>query len=1288
MPTPPRPAPFRPRYLVAGSAVSQPDAIGCTESPRSSLSQLALLASTLVVLTLAGCGKERSNNGGLDPAEPGSLIVTVAGLPTGVDAGMTLAGPAGYSRQLSASETITGLAPGSYTLSAPEAEVDGDGYSGTPASQSILVRQGPASSSAAVSFGLSTGRLVVAVTGVPDGAASVQIIGPGGYNKTLTGGQTLKKLAPGNYAISAGATTVDGEHYQAPGSSQVIAVAVGATPPPAAAIDYLLVSGRLQLTVSGAPAGTTPAVAVTGPGGFNQALGGSQLLVGLAPGGYTIAATPLTDGGHTYQPTVAPGTTIPVVAGPVPAAASVGYAIATGGLTLTVAGLPAGVAGSVVVTGPGGYAHPVTATETILGLAPGSYPIAASNVVVGGTTYVPSVATQSVSVAAGTTPSQATVQYAVGVGNLSLTVSGLPGGVSAAVVVTGPNGYLRNVTGSQTLSSLAPGNYTVTATAVSFGGQTYSPSPGSQSKVVSIGATATASVSYAGTLGSLAVTVNGLPGGVLASVTVTGPGGFNQAVSATATLTGLAAGSYTVTAANVSSGGQTYNAAPASQGATVTAGATAAAVVNYAGTLGNLAVTIAGLPGGVAAAVTVTGPGGFNQILTATQTLVALAAGTYTITAANSSSGGTTYLPAPASQTAAVTAGATANRTVTYTATGALAITVTGLPGGTSASITVTGPGGYNQSVTASTTLTALTAGSYTVVAGNASSGGSTYGPAPTSQNVTVTGGATAAATVTYAILSGVTLNLQINRMYLTQAAAKYDGTTPVITGRDGYLRVFVTANQANTATPTVRVRFYSGAALVQTTIINAPGASVPTAVTEGTFSSSWNLLVSASLVQPNLRILADVDPTNAIAETDDADNGFPASGTPLSIDVKTVPTWNVRFVPVLQQANGLQGNVTAGNQAQFLADPLKMLPVAGYSADVRAVYTTTAPALQSGNGNGAWGTILNEVWALRTADASTRYYYGVVKTSYGGGVAGIGYVGGGINVSLGWDALPSGSGIMAHEVGHNMGRPHSPCGGASSPDPSYPYAGGIIGVYGLDLATLTVKAPSTNYDFMGYCSPDWVSDYTWDKMITYRQSNPNYGPPVGPSSTAVSGLLVWGRLTHAGVVLEPAFRVAPPSIPPTGSGRYRVEGLAASGAVLFSYPVEPVPSMTAGLQTDHEEHFATVLPLSQADDATLARVRLVTPAGSVERLSLQAVQQPGRQLFLRDPAASTTKPNAAQAIVRWDGGTYPMALVRDASTGEILSFARGGAATIWTTGRSFDVTFSDGVRSVARRLP
>jgi glucose/arabinose dehydrogenase len=77
-------------------------------------------------------------------------------------------------------------------------------------------------------------------------------------------------------------------------------------------------------------------------------------------------------------------------------------------------------------------------------------------------------------------------------------------------------------------------------------------------------------------------------------------------------------------------------------------------------------VTIAGLPAGQPAAVTVTGPGSFSQGLTATATMNDLAAGSYDIRAQNITAGGVAYTATPATQSKAVAGGRTATATVTY----------------------------------------------------------------------------------------------------------------------------------------------------------------------------------------------------------------------------------------------------------------------------------------------------------------------------------------------------------------------------------------------------------------------------------------------------------------------------------------------------------------------------------------------------------------------------------------------------------------------------------------------
>lgn len=165
-------------------------------------------------------------------------------------------------------------------------------------------------------------------------------------------------------------------------------------------------------------------------------------------------------------------------------------------------------------------------------------------------------------------------------GSLTVQVQGLSGGGTPSLQVTGPGGYSATLSASQTLTGLAPGSYTVSAAPVTgtlyaFAGPSTPPSA-----QVTAGGTATVTVTYTASSGALQVAIEGLPGGVLPSVQLTGPGGFTQTLTASTTLTNLAPGSYTVTAPVASDVGIGY---AATGGATdVAAGATAARTITYA----------------------------------------------------------------------------------------------------------------------------------------------------------------------------------------------------------------------------------------------------------------------------------------------------------------------------------------------------------------------------------------------------------------------------------------------------------------------------------------------------------------------------------------------------------------------------------------------------------------------------------------------------------------------------------------------------------------------------------
>jgi glucose/arabinose dehydrogenase len=107
-------------------------------------------------------------------------------------------------------------------------------------------------------------------------------------------------------------------------------------------------------------------------------------------------------------------------------------------------------------------------------------------------------------------------------GMLSLTLSGLPPALDAAVVVTGPAGFSQALAATSVLADLAPGVYTVTASSVLAGSTAYTPQPGTQSVTVGAGALASAAVTYA-SAGGLRLGLQEVASGLASPLFLTAP---------------------------------------------------------------------------------------------------------------------------------------------------------------------------------------------------------------------------------------------------------------------------------------------------------------------------------------------------------------------------------------------------------------------------------------------------------------------------------------------------------------------------------------------------------------------------------------------------------------------------------------------------------------------------------------------------------------------------------------------------------------------------------------------
>ena len=522
-------------------------------------------------------------------------------------------------------------------------------------------------------------------------------------------------------------------------------------------------------------------------------------------------------------------------------------------------------------------------------------------------------------------------------------------------------------------------------------------------------------------------------------------------------------------------------------------------------------------------------------------------------------------------------------------------------------------------------------------------------------------------------------LNLTIDRIHLNQGTQTYGGAVPIIAGRPAMARVFVKANVTNPSTPSVRLTTYVNGTPFKVYDIAAPGS--PTKLLdESVLNSSWNVLIPANEVVMGMTVLAEVDPANTVVESSEADNAYPATGTPLALDVRQVNTMKVTFVPVTQPGT-IAGDITEANKNAAVDFARRIFPVDTFDIQVRLPYAHNV-ALSGTSYDNSWVSLLNAIAAMQAAEGPDRYFYGLAHPAYSSGGTGLGRLG--FPAAIGMDFTnavgPSTDYYrmtIAHEWGHNFNRQHIACGNPSGPDLNYPHdALTSIGAHGYDLLTGLLRKATDFKEFMSYCQPLWTSDYTYKAVMEWRTNHP--APPVAAKQNV---LLIWGQIGPDGVKLEPAYEIEAPVQFPTESGPYTVQALDESGRSMFAISF-------AGGEIDHVPGvrtfaYAVPLPASGARPATLRLLngsreltRRSRPIGSTTGgATMNAVQAPTRLVQV-----------GQRARLEWDAKAYPGAMVRDPATGQILAFLTGGSGEV-AVAQDVDVVFSTGVSSVKQRV-
>ena len=415
---------------------------------------------------------------------------------------------------------------------------------------------------------------------------------------------------------------------------------------------------------------------------------------------------------------------------------------------------------------------------------------------------------------------------------------------------------------------------------------------------------------------------------------------------------------------------------------------------------------------------------------------------------------------------------------------------------------------------------------------------------------------------------------------YLVQSVQSRHFPVPLVAGREALLRVFVTAAVANDVDlPPVRATLYVGGARVHVADIPGRRGPVPTEVDESTLAGSANALIPPEVIRPGLELTIEIDPDETLDPGLGVSRRIPESGR-LRVDVQAVPDFDLTVVPVLRTASAdssilsITRPLTA--ESDLFHETRTLLPIGALTLTVHEPFTTTS----SGH------RLLSEIEAIRIMEGVSGYVLGLHSPDVGNG----GMASGRSSISVNNPIT------IAHELGHNLSLQHAPCGSAFGVDPLYPHPNGTIGAWGYDARGGNLVPPD-HYDLMGYCGPQWISDYSFAKSLRWRLLDG--GASLTSDGEAPSrSLLLWGGIRDDGQpYLDPAFVIdAIPSLPATG-GEYAIEGTTADGMPIFSFTFDmPTTGDAEGVETS----FVFALPVQAEWEEDLARITLLGPHGSV----------------------------------------------------------------------------------------
>jgi subtilisin-like proprotein convertase family protein len=446
----------------------------------------------------------------------------------------------------------------------------------------------------------------------------------------------------------------------------------------------------------------------------------------------------------------------------------------------------------------------------------------------------------------------------------------------------------------------------------------------------------------------------------------------------------------------------------------------------------------------------------------------------------------------------------------------------------------------------------------------------STFTPTPTNtftRTPTRTHTPTRTRTRTFTPQPG--LDLVADYIEVSQAIQDLNNSVRLVEGKRTFVRFHVHSNMGFHRT-TARLIVQSGADSVTLQPLNPRGQiTVRPMPIRAQQNQAFLFAIPSSFRSGTVQITGELNPLNSPFENDLSNNSRATTVT-----FETVPQQELVFYKISYSQNGVHVPSDI-ERAQMVVWMRRAYPVRRIQVLLRSEFM--------GRGLPNCGQVNNRLFGKRlwdltfgTAVPANARYYGMVDDGGGfmrGCAMGIpaavasgptGMPG----TSFSWDTDGSyGDWYGGHELNHSWGRFHAEFCGAQAGQP-YPYSRGRISptlsgtnaIYGFDIVTRDIYTPNWR-DVMTYCPYQWVSDFTYEGLMSFYQGGSPPAVVAGTGTEPTDRLLVLGTINAETneVDLQPLFIIPnAEDLVERTPGDYAIVLLDSGGSELARYPFTP----------------------------------------------------------------------------------------------------------------------------------